>query len=125
MLEIAERCQDAQATGSNIRPSTPRSAEAILRSGIDPEDLVHKTPQFFLLKTGDAELGSLAYQFHEECRQKRMDEIRILRQSLIEDGWQQNHLAQQNLHSNSNNIGASDMVEREQKRLLVLQNRCL
>lgn len=124
VLEIAERCQDPHAKGPNIRPSTPRSAEAVLRSGVDPEDLVQKTPQFFLAKTGDPELGQLAYQFYEEGRQKRIEDIRALRQSLIDDGWQPMQSTPSGKPGGEHDTSTADMVERERKRLEVLRNRC-
>jgi hypothetical protein len=122
--EMAERCQDPNARGQNIRPSTPRSAEALLRSGIDPEDLVYKPPQFFKEKTGDPELANLAFQFFEEGRAKRIEEIRALRQSLIDDGWQPSHLQSTvGKPRDDNSSGTADMVERERKRLEVHRNR--
>ena len=51
IVEISERCQDPKAAGVNIRPSSPRTVEAFLRSGFDPEDLVYKPLSYFKEKT--------------------------------------------------------------------------
>lgn len=122
ILEVAERCQDANARGPNIRPSSPRSVEALLRSGIDPEDLVHKPLSFFKGKAGDAELAQDSYAFFEEGRQKRIEEVKSLRQTLIDDGWTASAPAVGQSKTNDG-TGAADLVERERKRLEVLRNR--
>lgn len=124
IIEIAERCQDPNAHGQQIRPSSPRSAEALLRSGVDPEDLVHKPLKFFKGRTGDAELGQLAFNFFEEGRLKRIEEIRTLRQSLVDDGWQPMCATSAACTASEYSIGTANMVERECKRLEALRNRC-
>lgn len=122
IVEIAERCQDPNACGQQIRPSSPRSAEALLRSGVDPEDLVHKPLKFFKDRTGDAELGQAAFDFFEEGRLKRIEEIRALRQALVDDGWQPMY-ASTAVCTAGKSSSTADMVERERKRLEVLRNR--
>ena len=95
----------------------------MLRSGVDPEDLVHKPLKFFKEKTGDAELGQLAFNFFEEGRLKRIEEIRAVRQTLVDDGWQPMG-AKSAACTVKSCAGTGDMVERERKRLEVLRNRC-
>eukprot|EP00892_Ulva_mutabilis_P002008 jgi/Ulvmu1/11808/UM080_0019.1 len=122
IIEVAERCQDPNSRGPNIRPSSPRSVEALLRSGIDPEDLVHKPLSFFKGRTGDVELAQGSYEFFEEGRQKRIEEVKTLRQTLIDDGWTAGAAAA-GPSKTSDDSGAADLVERERKRLEVLRNR--
>ena len=128
VAEVAERCSDAKAAGPNIRPSSPRSTEAFLRSGLDPEDLVYKPLSHFKAKTNDEELAQLAFDFFEKGRQQRLEDLRTARQSLIDDGWKPGDTigapgANQNGKANESNT--EDMVERERKRLEVLRTRCL
>lgn len=124
IIEVAERCQDPKAAGPNIRPSSPRTAEAFLRSGFDPEDLVYKPVSFFKAKTGDDETAQTAFQFYESSRTGRIDELRALRQSLIDDGWKPTDIAKPSAAAATvQGEGAEDLVEREQKRLEVLRNR--
>ena len=118
-----ERCQDPKVQGQSIRPSSPRSVEAFLRSGIDPEDLVHKPVAFFKERTGDGELARLAYNFFEEGRLKRIEELRSLRQSLVDDGWQPG--SARSIVTRNTKDDSGDMLDKERKRLEVLRNRCL
>ena len=83
IVEVAERCQDAKAAPANIRPSSPRTVEAFLRSGFDPEDLIYKPPAYFKAKTNDDELAESAFQFFEEGRTKRIEELRVARQVRV------------------------------------------
>lgn len=124
IVEISERCQDPKATGPNIRPSSPRTVEAFLRSGVDPEDLVYKPLSYFKDKTGDTELAKIAFDFFEESRIHRLDELRQTRQALIDDGWKPGDVfTAAGAHSSSKTEGTEDLVERERKRLEVLRNR--
>jgi hypothetical protein len=123
IVEVAERCQDPKAAGPNIRPSSPRTAEAFLRSGFDPEDLVYKPVSYFKEKTRDDESSQVAFQFYEDGRVKRIDELRALRQSLIDDGWKPTDVTKSSVATPTAQGGAQDLVEREQKRLEVLRNR--
>lgn len=122
IIEVAERCQDPSARGPTIRPSSPRSVEALLRSGIDPEDLVHKPLSFFKGKTEDTELAQESFSFFEDGRQKRLEEVKALRQTLIDDGWTASMPVVGPSKTTDDN-GAADLVERERKRLEVLKNR--
>lgn len=97
--------------------------EALLRSGIDPEDLVHKPLSFFKSKAEDVELAQESFSFFEDGRQKRLEEVKALRQTLIDDGWTASAPAVGPSKTSDDN-GAADLVERERKRLEVLKNRC-
>lgn len=127
ILEVAERCQDAKASGANVRPSSPRTVEAFLRSGFDPDDLVYKPISYFKARTQDDELAQLAFTFFEEGRVKRIEELRMARQALIDDGWKPGDIAAAPCAAGGGGKGdanTADMVERERKRLEVLRTRC-
>lgn len=127
MAEVAERCSDAKAAGANIRPSSPRSTEAFLRSGFDPDDLVYKPLSYFKAKTNDEELAQLAFDFFEKGRQQRLEDLRTMRQSLIDDGWKPGDTigaAGATQAGKASEGNTEDMVERERKRLEVLRTRC-
>lgn len=98
--------------------------EAFLRSGFDPEDLVYKPLSYFKDKTHDDELAQVAFQFFDDGRIKRIEELRGLRQGLMDDGWKPGDVATATGIPISKANATEDMVERERKRLEVLRNRC-
>ena len=126
IVEVAERCQDANASGANIRPSSPRTVEAFLRSGFDPDDLIFKPPAYFKTKTQDDELAELAFTFFEDGRGKRIEELRAARQELVDEGWRPGDPAAASGAGRAGGEGGAteDMVECERKRLDVLRTRC-
>ena len=84
---------------------------------------MHKPLSFFKGKTGDLELAQGSYDFFEEGRQKRIEEVKAMRQALIDDGWTA-AMATACPSKGNDESGAADLVERERKRLEVLRNRC-
>jgi hypothetical protein len=125
IVEVAERCQDPKTAGPNIRPSSPRTVEAFLRSGFDPDDLIYKPPSYFKDRTHDDELAQTAFRFFEEGRTKRVEELRAARQALVDDGWKPGDAATAagSPAKAQKDESSEDMVERERKRLEVLRTR--
>jgi len=113
---------DPTAAGPVIRPSSPRTVEAFLQSGIDPEDLVYKTIEYFNKRcNGNTELAQEAFTFFESQRHKRIEELKNRRQALIDEGWKP---AVGVAAAASAEVGdTDDMVEKERKRLEVLRKR--
>lgn len=59
---------DPKVTG-NVEPTSPRSVDACLRLGIEPDELKFITKQHFLKNLEDPDLAELAFKHHETIRQ--------------------------------------------------------
>lgn len=68
LLDIADRAADPKYYG-NLCPTSPRSVEACLRLGIDPNSLAQRPLDFYLKRERDADLAKLAFDYEERLRQ--------------------------------------------------------
>jgi hypothetical protein len=68
LLDVADRATDPKYAG-NLFPTSPRSVEACLRLGIDPNTLAQRPYEHYLKRERDADLAQLAFEYEERLRQ--------------------------------------------------------
>ncbi|ETV70524.1 hypothetical protein, variant [Aphanomyces astaci] len=81
-----------EAVAQGQRPSTPRSLEACLRTGIDPDEIVPRLLEEFLSKLRKAddverEAAQIRFNHFEEGRQMKIRLLKKERASLVEAGY--------------------------------------
>ncbi|ETV99980.1 hypothetical protein, variant [Aphanomyces invadans] len=81
-----------EAVAQGLRPSTPRSLEACLRTGIDPDEIVPRLLEDFvnkMRKSDEIEREAAQIRFHhfEEGRQMKIGLLKKERLHLIESGF--------------------------------------
>ncbi|KAK9830997.1 hypothetical protein WJX81_006970 [Elliptochloris bilobata] len=123
IADVCERANDPRPLGS-LEPTSPRSVEACLRLGIEPESLRYRPLDAFLLSSQASDLAELAFNFNEAVRQERLT-------ALVEE--RQRVLAEDDRGSTPGKAGAGlpagqagdapDMVAKEAKRLEVMKRR--
>ncbi len=59
----------ALTSGKTLEPTSPRSVEACLRLGIEPDELHFMPLQVFVDQFGAKDLAQIAYDHHETVRQ--------------------------------------------------------
>eukprot|EP00887_Chlorella_sp_A99_P000402 scaffold13.g402.t1 len=128
ILDLADRAADPAVAG-RLYPTSPRSIDACLRLGIDPNSLAHLPLEHFLRKVGDPTLAQLEFEHHEEARKERLRQLIAERRKLEEEsglrtrGARPGTAAAATARGGSPRHAALDMVEREAKRLEVMRRR--
>ena len=65
--DLVDRCGDPG--GERLLPTSPRSVEACLRLGIDPDTLAPRPLEYYLLRERNPDLAQLAFEHEERQRQ--------------------------------------------------------
>ena len=111
-------------SASKYRPNSPRSLEACLTLGIDPKELIYRPVEFFASQGLAESLQKMKYEKFESIRQDRLKKLSAERAKItssdVNKTWSSpNASANEFLDS----LQSSDMIEREKKRLEVVQRR--
>lgn len=112
------------ANAGKYRPNSPRSLEACLVLGIDPKELIYHPLEFFASQGLTMDLQKMKYEKFESLRQDRLKKLSAERAKIsatdVNKTWgSPSTSANQILDS----LQSSDMIEREKKRLEVVQRR--
>lgn len=84
ILDVADLSVEPGATAAACMPSSPRSVEACMRTGIDPASLLRRPLEHFLRSERSPELAQLAFQHEEGIRQERLKALVEERRRLEE-----------------------------------------
>lgn len=82
-----------KATGrGSMRPLTPRSAEACLMEGIEPEELQPRPLDYFTAHGVDLAIARMRYEIFERTRQEKLASVRNARAMLMENPAYMEHV---------------------------------
>lgn len=124
--EAAKKAGDKEVEDANIknmRPSSPRSLMACLRSGIDPEEVVYRPLASY--EAEHPELQQIQYDKYEKFRRELLEKLKVMRQEVIAEesgGGKAGKPGGGGAIKNGGKMKSTEeedatMIEREQKRL--------
>ena len=116
-----------ESSSSRKRPNSPRSLEACLILGFDPKELMYHAPEDFAADGLSEDLQRMKYDKFESLRQDRLKKLVEVRNKLIARGdsssspWAKSKNIKKT--DSERDLQSSEMLEREKKRLEVVQRR--